>query len=398
MYIYEGSFALDEICGFQKNPLPLNPFANHYLKMKKTNRIILFTIIALFLLGVAFYPSLSKRFKKEKENQEIINAPAPRMPGGKGAPLNVAVKIIEPENLVDVIRATGSLIPDEDVDLIFETAGKITNIYFQEGTLVKKGDLLAKVNDKPLQAELSKLQAQISLAEDRVFRQKALLEKDAVSKEAYEQVTTELAKLHADIDLAKARIAQTELRAPFDGVIGLRQVSEGSYASSATVVASLTKIIPLKIEFSVNERYANLVRQGTHILFQVPPGLEKYSARVYAVESRVDLKTRTLKARATYPNAGGRLMPGRTASIEIKSHDIVNALTVPNEAVIAEMGRDIAYLYSEGKARQIEIQKGLRSASDLQVLRGLHAGDTLIVTGVMQLRDGLPVKIDNVIR
>jgi membrane fusion protein (multidrug efflux system) len=367
--------------------------------MNKTTRIILFILIALFILGMALYPTISKRMHKEKESPEIANAPAPPpVGGGKGAPLNVAIKVIEPENLIDIIRATGNLIPDEDVDLTFETSGKITNIYFQEGSAVKKGDLLAKVNDKPLQAELSKLEAQIPLAEDRVFRQKSLLEKDAVSKEAYEQVTTELEKLHADIELAKSRIAQTELRAPFDGEIGLRQVSEGSYASPTTIVASLTKIIPLKIEFSVNERYANLVRQGTHITFNVPPDLTTYTAQVYAVESRVDLKTRTLKARATYANANGRLTPGRTASIEIKSHEIVNALTIPNEAIIAEMGRDIAYLYSEGKAKQIEVVKGLRTESNIQVLQGLHAGDTLIITGVMQLRDGLPVKIDNVIQ
>ncbi|MDR0542254.1 MAG: efflux RND transporter periplasmic adaptor subunit [Dysgonamonadaceae bacterium] len=368
--------------------------------MNKTTRILLFAIIVLFIAGMALYPVLSRRLKKEEPSKEITNAPAPRPGGGgRGAPLNVAVKIIEPENLVDAIPdITANLIPDEEVDLTFETSGKITNIYFREGSLVKKGDLLAQVNDKPLQAELSKLEAQIPLAEDRVFRQKALLEKDAVSKEAYEQVTTELEKLHADIDLAKARIAQTELRAPFEGVIGLRQVSEGSYASPTTVVASLTKIIPLKIEFSVNERYANLVRQGTHLSFRVPPDLNAYTAQVYAVESRVDLKTRSLKARAIYPNVNGRLIAGRTASIVIKANEIVNALTIPNEAIIAEMGRDIAYLYSEGKAKQIEVVKGIRTESHVQALQGLHAGDTLIVTGVMQLRDGLAVKIDNVVQ
>jgi membrane fusion protein (multidrug efflux system) len=368
------------------------------MSMNKVVKITLFIFIVLFIFGMAIYPTLSKRLKKEKETVEISNAPAPTFSGGRGTPLNVAVKVIEPENLIDIIRTTGSLIPDEEVDLTFETSGKIVAIYLQEGSTVKKGELLAKVNDKPLQAELQKLEAQIQLAEDRVFRQKALLEKDAVSKEAYEQVSTELEKLHADIDLAKAKIAQTELRAPFDGVIGLRQVSEGSYASPTTIVASLTKIIPLKIEFSVNERYTNLIRQGTHITFLVPPDLNHFKAQVYAVESRVDLKTRTLKARATYPNVNGKLTPGRTASIEIKSNEIVNALTIPNEAIIAEMGRDIAYLYSEGKAKQIEVVKGIRTESNIQVLEGLHAGDTLIVTGVMQLRDGLAVKIDNVIQ
>jgi membrane fusion protein (multidrug efflux system) len=363
--------------------------------MNKLTKLILILIIALLIVGMALYPTISKTIKKNKQSPEMTSVPvSPPVKEGRGRPLNVAVKIIRPEYLVDIIRTTGNLIPDEEVDLTFETSGKITNIYFQEGSAVKKGALLAKVNDKPLLAELSKLQAQIPLAEDRVFRQKKLLEKDAVSKEAYEQVTTELEKLRADIELVQARIAQTELRAPFNGMIGLRQVSEGSYASPTTVIASLTKIIPLKIEFSVNEKYVNLLRQGTNITFSVPPNPVAYPAKVYAVESRVDLKTRTLKARATYPNTSGRLTPGRTASIEIKSHEIVNALTIPSEAIIAEMGRDIAYLYSGGKAKRIEVIKGLRTASNVQVLQGLHAGDTLIVTGVMQLRDGLPVLVE----
>ena len=367
-------------------------YLQHY--MNKTTKIVLFALIALLILGMALYPSISKHFKKGEEPSQTTPAPA----AGSGAPLNVTVKVVQPENLIDVIRATGNLIPDEEVDLTFETSGKITNIHFKEGTAVKKGELLAKVNDKPLQAELKKLQAQIPLAEDRVFRQKSLLEKDAVSKEAYEQVTTDLEKLLADIELAKARIAETELRAPFDGVIGLRQVSEGSYASPTTIVATLTKTTPLKIEFSVNERHVNLIRQGTRISFLTPPDLNSYHATVYAVESRVDLKTRTLKARATYPNANGRLTPGRTASIEILSNEIENALTVPNEAIIAEMGRDIAYLYSGGKAKQIEVVKGLRAESNIQIIDGLNAGDTLIVTGVMQLRSDLPVQIGNIIQ
>ena len=127
------------------------------------------------------------------------------------------------------------------VDLSFETSGKIVEINFEEGTAVKKGQLLAKVNDRQLQAQLQRLVSQLKLAEDRVFRQDALLKRDAVSKEAYEQVKTDLATLNADIEIIKTNIELTELRAPFDGIIGLRQVSVGTYASPTTVVAKLTK-------------------------------------------------------------------------------------------------------------------------------------------------------------
>jgi membrane fusion protein (multidrug efflux system) len=362
--------------------------------MNRTAKVILFSVIALFILGIVLYPTLKKKLAKDDASQETRPSASP---GGRGTPLNINAKVIEPESLVDYIQVTGSLIPDEEVDLTFETSGKIIHIFFQEGSPVTKGQLLAKVNDKPLLAELQKLEAQVPLAEDRVFRQKSLLEKDAVSKEAYEQVNTELEKLHADIELVKSKIAQTELRAPFDGVIGLRMVSEGAYASPTTIVANLTKITPLKIEFSVSEKYVNMIHPGTNIVFQTPPDLATYKAAVYAVESRVDLNTRTLKARALYPNTNGRLKPGRMASIEIKSSELKNAITAPNEAIIAEMGRDIAYIYSEGKARQVELVKGIRTESNIQILEGLNPGDTLIVSGILQLRDGLPVTIDKLI-
>ena len=205
------------------------------------------------------------------------------MPGKKQA-LQVDALIIKKEKLTNIFRTKGLLIPDEEVDLSFETSGKITQIYFSEGNAVRKGELLAKVNDKPLQAELKKLEAQLPLAQERVFRQKSLLAKDAVSQEAYESVTTELEKLKADIELAKARIAQTELRAPFDGVLGLRLVSEGTYASPSTIVSKLTKISPLKIEFSVNEKQANDIRKGTQLDFKIENDKNTYKAIVYALE------------------------------------------------------------------------------------------------------------------
>ena len=364
--------------------------------MNKQTRWIIVVAIVLFILGMALYPTIKKTYFSQNSDSKKEQAPVAGG-GQQRRPLNIDVKIIKYEELIDIFRTTGSLIPDEEVNLSFETSGKITSIYFSEGSAVKKGDLLAKVNDAPLRAELKKLEAQIPLATERVFRQKSLLEKDAVSQEAYEQVSTELEKLNADIELIKSRIIQTELRAPFDGIIGLRQVSEGAFASPTTVIATLTKIIPLKLEFSINERQASSVKKGTNLTFRIDGDLNTYNASVYAVEPQLDLKTKTMKTRALYSNPGGRLKPGRTASIEIKLREMNNALMVPNEAVIAEMGRDIAYLYKDGKAHQIVLKKGLRTESNLQILDGIHAGDTLIVTGVMQLRDGMPVKIDNII-
>jgi len=360
--------------------------------MNKSTKIILFSVIALLIAGMALYPTIKKKLNKEEMPQE---AAGPRGPVGGGMMLNVNAKILKPETLVDIIRFVAKTIPDEEVDLTFESSGKITGIFFQEGSTVTKGQLLAKINDNPLQAELLKLQTQIPLAEDRVFRQKSLLEKDAVSKESYEQVTTELDKLNADIELTKARIAQTELLAPFDGIIGLRNVSEGAYASPTTIITSLTKIIPLKIEFSVNEKQSDYIFSGMGISFQQDADLSVYKATVYAKETRVDPNLYTLKVRALYPNANGHLRPGRSVSVEIRSNPINNALTAPSESIIKEMGRDIAYIYSRGRAKQVLLDIGMRTESNVQVISGLSVGDTLLTSGVMQLRDGLPVVIDN---
>lgn len=362
--------------------------------MNKKGKIILIVVIVLFIAGMAIYPKLNDYFNSTAEPpQNATPATTPR----QSRVLNVNAIIIKTSTLEDALKITGRTLPDEEVDLSFEASGKITNIYFKEGTNVRKGELLAKMNDKPLQAELKKLEAQLPLAQDRVFRQKSLLERDAVSQEAYESVNTELDKLHADIELVKARIAQTELRAPFDGVIGLRLVSEGAYASPSVIISRLTKIIPLKIEFSVPEANASDISNGKTFDFTVKGDRNVYKATVYAIESKLDAQTFSLVARALYPNSGGRLKPGQAASIEIIVNDLENAISIPSLSTVAEMGRDIAYLYKNGKAHQIEVKKGMRTASEVQITEGLSIGDTLLVSGVMQLRDGMAVTIDRFI-
>lgn len=353
------------------------------------------SVIVLMIAGMIAYP----RVKGKLQASEGVagNAPVPGN-GVRKQVLNINVEVLKYQSLTDKAIATGSILPDEEVDLSFESSGKIVAIYFTEGTHVKAGDLLAKINDKPLQAQLKKLEAQVPLAKDRVYRQHTLLEKDAVSQEAYEQVTTEYEKLMADIELVRANISQTELRAPFDGIIGLRAVSEGAYTSPTTVIAKLTKISPLKIDFSIPESYATDVAEGTPIVFRMESSdglLRDYKAKVYAVESKVDMTTRTLKVRATYPNANEAILPGRYTSVEITRREIKDALAIPSEALIPEMGKDIVYLYKGGIAEPVEVNIGLRTESRVQVLKGVAPGDTLITSGVMQLRTGMKVSIDN---
>ena len=357
--------------------------------MSKTTRIIIFSLISLIIILMITFSYWRGIFFSD----EIGDSDVPRVSNRNTQPLTVYAEIVKYETLTDDFISIGSILPDEEVGLCFETSGKITSIFFQEGSKVTKGQILAKVNDEPLKAELKKLQSQIKLAEDRVARQHALLEKDAVSKEAYEQVVTDLDKLNADIDLVKARIAQTELRAPFDGVVGLRSVSEGQIVATTDQVATLTKISPLKVEFSINERQADDITEGTPLTFMIQNDTRQYNAKVYAVESRINTRTRTLTARALYPNTDGKVKPGRSCNIKMKLHEIKNAITAPSQAIIAEMGNAVAYVYRDGKAEMVRVTKGLRNEARVQLVDGLKIGDTLIISGALQLRSGMPVEL-----
>ena len=362
---------------------------------KQAKWIMAGVVILLFIGGMILYPYIKNAF------QSTDNMSGPGGPPGAGQQrraLNINAMVMNYQTFTDKIITIADILADEEVNLSFETSGKITDIFFQEGTHVEKGELLAKINDRPLQAQLLKLEAQMPLAEARVNRQSTLLEKDAVSLEAFETVNTELEKLIADIELVKANIAQTELRAPFDGIVGLRNVSEGAYTSPSTTITKLTKIKPIKLDFPVNEQYSEDIVPGTDIIFRVTGSLEDYPAKVYAIESMVDMNTRSLRARATYPNTNESIKPGRYASVELTKQEIKDALALPSESITMEMGKSIVFVYKSGRSEPVEIIPGMRTASQVQILQGLNVGDTVIISGVMQLRTGLPVSIDNLIQ
>jgi membrane fusion protein (multidrug efflux system) len=326
------------------------------------------------------------------ENKEMKEAPK-EAGNRQSKALNVRAVVLSQQGLTDGIFVSGSLVPDEEVNLSFESSGKITDIFFKEGTHVEKGELLAKINDAPLQADLRKKQAQVKLMQDRLYRAKALLEKEAVSKEAFQEAEANLAALEAEIEGVEAQIEQTELRAPFSGIIGLRQVSVGAYATTTTEVATLTKTAPLKVEFNVPERYAGMLPEGTELTFTAEGDLTTRNAKVYASDSRVDPETRTFAIRAIYPNADGKLIPGRYVNVNLVTQRFDNTLAVPSEAIVSEMGIDKVFVCKNGKAQPVEIAKGLRTDAMVQVLRGLVPGDTVITSGTMQLRSGQNVVV-----
>jgi membrane fusion protein (multidrug efflux system) len=361
--------------------------------MNKRLRITITFLLVIFLAGIVFYPKykplLIKRIKGKGINPELIRQGQQR--------LNAVGFVILPIHLSELIRQSGTLKPDEEVDLSFETSGKIVGINFTEGTRVKKGDLLAKINDRPLQAQREKLEAQLKMAEAKEFRQRSLLDKDAISQESYDQVQTDVQSLKADINLIIARISETELRAPFDGIIGLRDLSEGSFVTSSTKIVRLTKISPLKMEFAISQKYASEIKIGYPITFTIEGFSKTFNASVYAIEPKIDIETRTIVLRAMYQNKNEELKPGVYASITLELSNIDNAIAIPTEALIPEMEGEKVFVYRNGKAQSVKVNTGLRTESRIQITNGLKFGDTVITSGIMQLRQNLPVLLDTVI-
>ncbi len=361
---------------------------------KRTFRIFTTILLVLVLAVIVLYPKLKPVLLPDKGDG--AESASMRNRGGNQK-LFASGYVIAPTDMHELYIGTGSLLPDEEVELAFETSGKVVGIYFDEGRSVKKGELLAKINDKPLQAQLEKLQAQHKLQEEREFRQRQLLDRDAISRESYDQVATELQSIQADINLVKARIAETELRAPFDGVVGLRMISEGAFASTQTKVARLVKISPLKIEFSVPERYAGEMQPGYPITFKIDGVPGNFNASVYAIEPKIDMDMRTIVIRALYPNKNEELKPGRFASITARLSQIENTVSIPTEAVIPEMDGEKVFIYRNGKAEERKVEIGLRTESHVQIRNGLDFGDTLLTTAILQLRSDLPVQLDTLV-
>jgi membrane fusion protein, multidrug efflux system len=354
--------------------------------MKKTLITVAIVAVVIFLLAL---PKLNL-FKK---SEEAATAGAPQGGAARGGKLSVDAIILKPAQLDNKLNVTGSVLPNESLELKSEVSGKITAIYFREGKWVRKGDLLFETNADEIEAQLEKQRYNRKLNEDNEFRQRKLLEKDAISQEEYDNALNRLNTTEADIRLLETQLNKTRIKAPFDGVIGLRFVSEGAYISPSTVIATLYNISPAKIEFAVPGRYSTQVAAGKKIRFTIESDLKTYDGQVYAIEPRIDPDTRTLKIRALADNRSGVLLPGQFIKVELILESMSNAILVPTEAVIPEQAGKKVYILDKGKAKEIFIETGIRTANALEVLSGLKANDTLLTTGILQLRPGMEVQI-----
>ncbi len=320
-------------------------------------------------------------------------APAGKPGSGTMGPLAVSAVIVAPQRIEDRTMTTGSLLANNSVELRNEIAGRLVHLYFKEGERVEPGALLVKIYDDDLQAQLRKLTLEKEMAAKTEQRQKDLLSVSGVSQQDYDAAFNAMNALQADIDLVTAQIAKTEIRAPFGGVVGLRDVSEGAYLSAFTTIATLQQLDPMKLEFTLPERYHDRLRTGDSVSFRVGSSPEPFSGGVYAFEPIVDAQTRSLKVRALCRNDGRQLLPGSFAKVEVPLQRIDSALMLPSQAIIPELRGQKVMVSRGGKAVPVKVDIGLRNDTAVQVTSGLQAGDTVLITGIMQARPDMPLQV-----
>ncbi|MCR4292229.1 MAG: efflux RND transporter periplasmic adaptor subunit [Candidatus Kuenenia sp.] len=355
--------------------------------MKKRSIRIVTLILILTIIGIL----TAIRLDLLKLRKPDINAQST-----ESVKITVRAQRIEPSYLADKIKISGTVIPNEEVLLTSEIAGKITDIYFKEGCAVRKGDLLVKINNEDMQAQLRKTIHQKKLAVQTEQRKRELLKTGIISQEEYDSTLTEANSLKADVDLINAHINKTEIKAPFDGIVGLRYVSEGTYLSTGARIGELISITPVKIDFAVPGKYGNMIKNGATITFTVEGNDHRYNAEVYAVESKIDPQTRTLRLRAIYPNSKGEILPGAFAHIELTLREFKDAIQIPTEALIPELGKQKVYIYKNGKAESAYVKTGIRTEGKIQVLQGLQPGDILITSGILKIAHGVSVELQEI--
>jgi membrane fusion protein (multidrug efflux system) len=344
-------------------------------------KYIIYTLLIVGLGAFVTYRIINNQSKKDESK------------GGMNVALNVSGIIAKTQTFDNNLSLSGSIEANEEVEIRSEVSGIVEAIYFKEGSTVSKGQVLFKVNDLELRAQLRQSDTKEGLAAENERRAKLLLQKEAISQEEYDVARADYKLAQSQGQLIKVQIAKTSIRAPFSGKIGLRSISTGTYITPMILVAKLVNIGKLKITFSVPEKYASQIKTNIDLNFTVSGSKEKFIAKIYAIEPTVEIATRTLQIRAIAENKDRKLFPGTYANVELPLDVITNAILVPTEAIIPVQNGKKVLISNKGKVKEVNVETATRTDASILILSGVKPGDTILTTGVMSLKQDDLVKV-----
>ena len=317
-------------------------------------------------------------------------------PGGKpgGGPPPVFSGIIaETFPINRNIEVPGTILANETTDMQPEISGRVVSINFKEGTNVKAGALLVKLFDGDLQAQLKKLAVQLTIAEATEKRQKELLAINGTSQQDYDNASLNVNNIKADMDLLKVRIAQTEVRAPFNGKLGLRNISLGAYVNPSTIITNISQLNVIKVEFAVPEKYAHEMLPNKILTLHTADQDKVYYATVIASQNLISAETRNLLVKAIVKNPDQRITPGIFVEVSVGLGYNANAIMLPTQAIIPSTRTKRVIVLRDGKAVFQDVKTDFRDASRIEVTEGVNLGDTIITSGLLTIKEGMACKV-----
>ena len=327
-----------------------------------------FSNIFLILFFICFLLSCKEEGKNIKSN--------------KKPPSKVDILIAQNSDFPKSIEVNGTVISNEMVELHPEVSGRLIFINIPDGAKVQEGTILARINDVDLQAQLEQQKAQLELAKKNEQRIKSLLQINGVNQADYDAVANQVTNLQANVKVVLAQIEKTIIRAPFSGTLGLRQVSLGAYVTPQTLIGTLQQIDKIKIDFSVPETYANLVKVGNSITIQTNQSNNKLIAKISAIEPQINTSTRNIKVRAILVNS--IINPGTYVKVQLNQTG--NGIIIPTNAIIPDAYSNQVIVIKNGKAEYKNVETGVRTPDIIELVSGVNVGDSIVVSGILNVR------------
>ncbi len=310
--------------------------------------------------------------------------------------LKVDAVIAKPSLLANQITVSGSLLAFEEVALMSEMAGRVVLLNLPEGTFVKKGTLLVQLFNDDQQANLKKLQNQLEIQEKIYQRQTELLKVSGISQSDYDLTFLQVNTIKAEIEVQQTLIRKSQVLAPFDGVIGLRNISVGAQISPSTLLSTIRMEDKLKLDFSIPEKYSSEIKSGLKIKFTIYGKDTQYDATVLATEGGIDASTRNIKVRALVNSKSEELVPGAFTNVQLTLGENKNAIMIPTQAIIPQERNKSVIVSNNGKAHFVQIKTGVRKESMIEVTAGINPGDTIVTNGILFLKEGAKLLFANV--
>ncbi len=314
-------------------------------------------------------------------------------PGGAAPALPVRLFPVSPQSLVTKVPATGTLLARESVALVSELSRRLVDIRVEEGSRVKRGEVLFVLDSSDLSARLRQLKVQQKLAKSVAAREAKLYQQGLTPTSQRDEVMARVEDLEAQQRVLAAELAKTTIRAPFDGTLGLRQVSKGAWLSPQVVLTTLHDTSQLKLDFSLPERYASMVQLGRSFHFRVEGSTKTFEGQVSAFEPRVDATSRSILVRGLVEAESG-LMPGSFAQVELTISN-AQAILIPSIAVLPGLDGRRVFVLKDGVARSMLVEVGSRDAEQVEILSGLAPGDQVIISNLLRLKDGSLVRAES---